>query len=350
MGKGLSSEDNQKWIKKINNNNEDLNDVVNKVLNDKLSFGNGWIEIITNKERSFVHLFHKDATECRLSKDRKKVILHPDYKNYENNKELKKEIPLFPKFKFIKGYYRSCFHWKDYEPTYKIYGIPDWISGLEAAGIIYKTNKWNISRLENSFNPSGVLIIQGDMEPEDAKELKDKIDTEFIGEGRQGKILSIVKEPGDEKSTEWTPLNQENDGNWIKLHSQSNEDLISAHSWFPTLSGIVLPGKLGAINQIRTEYQIAVNTVIREEQQRIIRMIKTIFRVTIGNEFDDLIMTNESPVNLLDLLELNKLVKIWEGRQMAGLEYDEDDESQKQYIDNGNPINNSGESNWIGDN
>lgn len=348
MGKGFVSEqpDINEIIVNPNNSIDTLNDIFGRVLKDKLSLGNGYIEIVSNTRRGFIQFFHQDATKVRLHKDKKSILIHPDWSNVQNTKDKLIQIPLFPVFAYVQGSYRSIFHYKDYEPEYTHYGIPDWISGLEAAAIAYKTNKWNLSRLDNSFIPSGILVASGNLSPDEAKKLKEKISSEFIGEGRQGKLMVMIKELGSsEIGTEYTAIPQNLDSDWTKLHRQSTEDIIAAHNWFPTLSGVIIPDRLGSTNQIRMEYQIALNTVISDEQSRLIRVLKRIIEMTLNKNVDSLYINNESPVNVLDLLNLNRITKKWEGRKLAGLDYDETDEKQNEFIEDGNADNTSRNSN-----
>ena len=56
-------------------------------------------------------------------------------------------------------------HYKDYEPTFEHYGVPPYIAGFNVSAIAYKTDKWNISRLDNSFQLSGVTTVRWTAKP-----------------------------------------------------------------------------------------------------------------------------------------------------------------------------------------
>jgi hypothetical protein len=89
-GKGFSTEkDNKKlseWLLKANNKNESAITVCAKLMKDKVHSGNAYVEIVTDKRRSFVNIFHKDYTTCRLSKDAKSILIHGDWENYQSKK------------------------------------------------------------------------------------------------------------------------------------------------------------------------------------------------------------------------------------------------------------------------
>jgi len=46
------------------------------------------------------------------------------------------------------------------------YGLPSYIAGMNVSAIAYKTDRWNISRLDNSFQLSGVMVLDGEVDNE----------------------------------------------------------------------------------------------------------------------------------------------------------------------------------------
>ena len=46
------------------------------------------------------------------------------------------------------------------------YGVPPYIAGFGVSAIAYKTDRWNISRLDNSFQLSGVMMLDSTMDDE----------------------------------------------------------------------------------------------------------------------------------------------------------------------------------------
>ena len=323
----------EKYLKLVNNENESLKKVYKKLVLDKQGQGNAYLELVKDTKGSFLNLFHKDATKCRVKREGKAILLHPKWSDVEGNMDKLVEIPLYPEFKRIKGSknLHSIFHFKEYEPEFQHYGLAGWIAGMDAAAIGYKTNKWNISRLNNEFQTSGILVVSGNMGKKDAETLKDKIKEAFTDEGNQGKLFIIIKEMGGEE-TKYTPINENREAHWLKLHKQSEQDLLVAHNWFPSLSGFHAAGQLGNVEQIRNEYQIALNTVITDEQDFFLETFKLIFEKELKLNCEDLAIINKPPFNLLDTLDMNLITRIWEARKMAGYEYDEKDKEQQKYI------------------
>jgi hypothetical protein len=251
-----------------------------------------------------------------------------------------KTYPIYPNWGKVEGsdYLRTIVHFKAYEPGSKLYGIPQYIAGLNAAGILYKTDKWNLSRLDNSFKSSGVLIVDGVESDEDAESITKDFKDHFTGEGNTGKVFPIFKQMGGE-NTQFISLNDNYTGDWEGLHKQAEADIITAHNWFRALSGVA--DNTGFDTQrILNEYEIAKNTVILRVQRMFTRKIGMIINKYLGLDPDIQIMSRP-PLSIAGLLNVNKVTRIWEAREMLGLEYDAEDLEQQKYVDNGGAVNNT---------
>lgn len=332
-GKGFEtgeSEDSKfnKWIKSCNRNRESLKAVMKKVISDKLDSGNGFLEmVVSGKEVAF---YHKDYTTGRISKDGKELLLYGDWANYEiAKKEDIKRVALFPEFTEDEGVKRTIIHFKDYCPAFQYYGVPKWIAGMDAAGIAYKTNKWNISRLDNSFSQSGTLVVEGNFTPKEARVLKDSLEKQFSGEDKQGKVMFVIKSLGG-GNTEFTPFTNTSEGEWLELHNQSKEDLLNVHNWFPTLSGN--PTSTGFdVGRARVEFQIASNTIIAEEQEVYLDVLKPILSEFAGFNTDNFRFYNPIPFSIEDRLDPKTCLTKNEQREVFG--YDPLEGSQNNVLD-----------------
>ena len=339
-GDGIVSDDpaTQKYLEAVNPQ-ENLDEMAANVELDYIFFGNAYIEVVTDAKRSFVNLFHKDGSKCRVSKDKKFILHHPDWSQYAATKPSTTKYPVWPEFGKVEGnkFLRSIYHLKQYEPGSEIYGIPSYIAGMNAAGIIYKTDKWNISRLDNSFKPSGILVVTGVQSTEDAIKFKQEFNDSFTGEGATGKIMAVFKTLGGEETT-FTAFDSTFDGDWTQLHTQSESNIITAHSWFRSLSGIA--DNTGFDTQrIRNEYEVAMSTTIRKLQKFFVKKLNRLLRKELGLNAK-LYFKNSPPISIAGLLDVNAITKIFEGRKLLGLPYDETDVEQNKYIKSGgNTIN-----------
>lgn len=339
-GAGFSTTDKRLeiYLQNANAFGESLKDVVRKLVYDFISFGNAYLEVVTNSKGRFLNLYHQDATKCRLSFDKKSIILNHNWQSHE--KKYDKRIPLYPVYEdtLSDGNLRSIVHFKQYEPEFENYGIMDWVAGLNVSSIAYKTDRWNISRLDNSFNTSGVMVVASEFKGDkEAKEFVEDFDNKFIGEGKQGKILLLTQTPGQTPDTasRFIPVSQSTEGDWQQLHLQSTSDLIIAHGWFRSLSGIADNTGFDT-KRIINEYEIALSTVINDNQEVFLGWFKSVISEILGYNTDDLAFINKPPMR-----DKPPYMRIWEARQAEGLTFDENDPDEKKYVAELHGTNNS---------
>lgn len=312
------------FIETVNGGGESMRQLVNKLAFDKSLFGNAFVEIVTDQKRSFLSLFHQDASRCRLAKDKKHIILHHDWKNFKEGEA--KTLSLYPAFEeHGDGTLRSVIHYKDYEPMFENYGVPPYIAGMNVSAIAYKTDNWNISRLDNSFQLSGVMILDGTVDSEaEADQLMRTAQDKFAG--KPGQVLFMIKDSTESDNSRFIPVNSSNEGDWKELHDQATSDIVVAHSWFRSLSGLDYGGGFNA-DRILHEYEIALNTVILSEQEELLEPLRAVISLVLGVDCSSLEIINRPPTRSKPLY-----MKVWEARKADGLDYDPEDGTQQLYV------------------
>ena len=311
-------------IKAANGQGQSLRTIVQRLALDRCLLGNAFLEIVTDAEHGFLSLYHQDATQCRLARDGAHVVLHHDWRQYRASEAV--VLPLYPRFEpQPDGTLRSVIHYKDYEPMFRHYGVPKYMAGLSASAIIWKTDRWNISRLDNAFQPSGVMVLDGDTDSEqEADEIVRMAEERFAG--RPGQVMFLVKNGIDSDSTKFVPITTTSDGDWKSLHDQAVSDMIVAHSWFRTLSGLEYTTGFSA-ERVRYEYNIALNTLIRVEQQELIEPLRAVCADIFGEQTRSLTFVNQPPFEVKP-----EYMRVWEARKADGYDYDPDDPAQQLFL------------------
>lgn len=314
------------WTKSVNSKNESLTEIIRKLTLDKLSDGNSYLEFITNKDFEFLNIEHHDHTTCRISEDKLGFVINLNWRDKRGDKT------YIPKYPFTTeadndGVVRTMVQIKSYEPEFVNYGIMDWVAGLDASAIGYKTNRWNIARLDNSFQSSGVMMLSGEFnDDEEALELKEEMEREYSGENMQGKVLFIVSDL-DGKQSKFIPFEQKFEGDWSKMSDESIRELISAHGWYRSLTSLGDSEGFGK-DRILNEYNMALLDTILPQQNFLLRPIRTALEAVLGIDATNLTFINKSPIKS----ELDMFLRVWEARAERGLSYDENDEMQKKFL------------------
>jgi hypothetical protein len=311
-------------VEAVNGGGESMRQLINKLAFDKCLLGNAFVEVVTDRKHTFLSLYHQDATRCRLSKDRRSVLLHHDWHNFR--REEAQSLPLWPAMaECADGTLRSIVHYRDYEPMFENYGVPPYIAGMNVSAIAYKTDKWNISRLDNSFQLSGVMVLDGTVESEaEAEELKKLAKEQFAG--KPGQVMFILKDCNEQDNSKFIPINSASDGDWRSLHEQATGDIVVAHSWFRSLSGLEY-GSGFSSDRILHEYEVALNTVILAEQEELMEPLRGVIAQITGVDCRSLQIVNRPPARSKPLY-----MRIWEARKAEGLDYDPDDAEQQLFV------------------
>jgi len=327
-GKGLICDERQpllrELIERANGQGESLRRVLNKLAFDKSLFGNAFLEVATDSGRSFLAFCHQDASRCRLARDGTHVLLHHDWRAFDPKEA--RSLPLWPLLEEqADGTLRSVIHYKDYEPMFEHYGVPPYIAGLDVSAIAYKTDRWNISRLDNSFQLSGVMMLDSAMDSEaEADALIRTAERKFAG--RPGQVMFVVKEGAENDNSRFIPIASQNEGDWKSLHDQAVSDIVVAHSWFRTLSGLDYGSGFSA-DRILHEYEVALNTVILGEQDELMEPVRRAIETLLRVDPRSLQIVNRPPTRSKPIY-----MKVWEARKADGLDYDPDDPRQQYFL------------------
>ena len=327
-GKGFSFDETQPllaaMVARVNGRGESLRTLLHRLAFDKMLMGNAFMEVVTDAGHSFLALYHQDASRCRVARDSQHVIMHHDWSAFRSEEAV--TLPLYPLFeRQADGSLRSMVHYKDYEPMFTHYGVPKYIAGMGVSAIAYKTDCWNISRLDNSFQLSGVMMLDSTVDSEaEAERVVRTAEERFAG--NPGQVMFVLKEGSENDHSRFIPIASQNDGDWKALHDQAVSDIVVAHSWFRSLSGLDYASGFSA-ERILHEYEVALNTVILGEQAELLEPIRALLRRTLGVDAASLQIVNRPPTRSKPLY-----MKVWEARKADGLDYDPDDERQQRYL------------------
>ncbi len=309
--KFVTKNDNLKsYIRDVNADGESLRDVYKKLADDYYTFGNAYLEGVLYE--GGMNLYHVDATTVRMSKTKKDVYIHPDWARYKMEKKKMNILPLYP----VVRNNRFIIHFKDYEPTFNFYGLPDYVAALEHIAVDYEIGKWNHTKFQNGFQPSAIVEISGDMGEDEAKKMVKEAQKKFVGEGNNGKILFIVKN-GDTSPANVQIIKDDQDGSWLDLQKITDQNIITAHRWQPSLSGIVSSGKMNNTgSEIRIAYDLCMTTVVKDTSDMLLNGIRTLLFKELNYEPDELMIHFEPPISYITDIDVKEVLTINEQRKL----------------------------------
>jgi len=298
------------YIKDVNADGESLRMIFKKLASDYYTFGNAYLEGVLYD--GGMNLYHIDATTVRMSKNKKEAYIHPDWAKYSTMKDDMSIIPIYPEVREN----RFILQFKDYEPTFSFYGLPDYVAALEHIAVDYEIGKWNHTKFKNGFQPSAIVEISGDMGEEEAKKLVHEAQKKFVGDGNNGKIMFIVKN-GDTSAANVSIIKDDQEGSWIDLQRITDQNIVTAHRWQPSLSGLVSSGKMNNTgSEIRIAYDLAMTTVIKDTSDLLLDGIKNLMYNELGFLPQDLMIHYEPPISFATQIDPSKILTINEQRRL----------------------------------
>lgn len=144
--------------------------------------------------------------------------------------------------------------------------------------------------------------------------------------GNPGQVLFVLRGDNENDNSRFIPINTSSDGDWQRLHTQAESDLVVAHSWFRSLSGLDYASGFST-ERILHEYEVALNTVILPQQAELMEPIRQIIHRVLGIDASSLEIVNRPPTR-----SKPSYMRVWEARKADGLDYDENDTLQQRFL------------------
>lgn len=311
------------WVNEVNNQRESLRDIFKMAGKDYITFANTYIEVV--KSKNFTSLFAIDATKVRLSDDKKSALISPFWRDILNSNEKFDSELRAGRAKTVEMWdgkidtkqKNFIIHIKQDASEYDTYGIPEHHSIYKWADLEYKTATYNLTRFKNGFMPSTMMTFFG-TPPEGTTPTQfiEKVVDKFTDEGNNSKILAQLVDDVTQKP-EIFEFSGTKDGEFLDLDRLATENIIKGHRWFPELAGIMVSGKLGGSQELRNQYDLALNTVVKPDfQEPLLNLFNTIAKIA-GKPYEIGII-NTPPVGISDQIDASKVLDTNEQREILG--------------------------------
>lgn len=334
----------------VNGDGETLSEVAEKVVQEFLTYGNAYVSFSRTRGGGEVFCHHLPFVKGRPAERNKEGVIphigfNDEWKLRTWSDANVTKIPLYPNWSDFdeNGVQRTVIHLKDHAPGFEYFGLPEWIAALMYAELEYRVAKFNSSKFDNSFVPSGVLQFFGASSPDEAKAIVSDVKKKYVGTGKNGGLLVQVLRDEALKAN-YIPMEDKSEGAFLELSRVSAQAIVSAHRWTMSLAGFATSGKLGSNEQIRREFEIAQNTVIAPLQNMICRRFLNVYLKELsvsdrGLQGLYLTIQNSTPVSFIGDIDVNSVLTDDEKREIVGYgpkpKGEEATQEPKQNPDNG---------------
>jgi hypothetical protein len=322
-------------ISNVNLHNESLEEVMEKLFFDYYSFGNAIAEFkkATRNGQPIVYLYHVPIENAAIEKvNSNGIVKNIGICNSWDNDGLSDKdirvVPIYPEFKNKS----SVVHIKDYAPNFFYWGIPSNIAGRFWAEIEYRIPKYNITKFKNGFLPSAIIQAYGSFTTEEANELADSFKETFSDtENGSRLLLQILRNKTD--AADIQIIDDKSEGNFIELQNLATQQIITSEGWFPSISGIATPGKLGSSQELKDGIELAINMKIKPIRRKFLQKIINPFikeNKDVNGAIKGTMLTiaNSNPISLASSIIPNDALSRNEQREILGYEPEETQEPQ----------------------
>jgi len=322
------------WLTSVTPEGENIEEVASKIAKDFACFGNAFIEIQRIKvgQTRKYYLRPLPINWCRPRKAKKDEI-YPTHIGVSSEFEEAWDItpanatdlPIFPTFEKFGNVEKSIIHLKNYEPTLVYWGIPDWVSAKIWAELEYRIPKYNQSKFENGFTPSAIISLFGSANQEEAQQVVRAMKDCFTGTGNNSKMfIQALRDPTYKSDVQ--VLNSSSEGEFMTLQNLAQTNIIAAHRWSVSLTGLRTAGSLGTNQQIRSEFDIVYHTVIRPMQRLFLtKFLNPVIQDAgkyLGENWSNIALdiSKPMPVSFAGDIPVEKILTANEMRQELGFE------------------------------
>jgi hypothetical protein len=350
------------FLSNINTDNESLADVIKSGIECVATDGNAWAEIVKGSFGSakYVRVYMHSSLICRLGeipKDKEKpesVLKSRKFGETRtspvSSRYLKAAvIPLYSPNPLDKkrawtetdnGDLSTMIHLKSAYKGSPFYGVQQSKASITHQYAEYKLIRYNTDCLDNQMVLSAALIFKSAMTQAEANTAAKEIIKTHTGNGKNGRVAVISSENGIE-DFEIKTLETQKEGSYKELDTRLVEKIITANNWDAIFFGSSNEGALGkGSTYIRAVYDVKKTTVI----DPICRYwINNFLKPLIGIAADhlgkpewlkyDIGFLTAMPFSYSSDINVNKIMKKNEGRNMIGLPEVTDSPEWEQPID-----------------
>ena len=311
-------------LRVVNGNSESIGEVLEKVARDFVTFGNAYVTMARTDDGQ-VFCNHEPFQGGRLARRNElgeipHVGFVDDWKNWTYTQA--KKVALYPRWEADEnGIERTCIHIANYVPGFDYYGVPDWISSLFFSSLEYMAGRYNQSKIQNGYIPSGVLQFFGAVSEEQAKAIVADAKKRLTGLGNNNGLLIQVLSDESLKAVFTPTENQSRDGEFLELATVAAQEIITAHRWTASLAGVAIAGKLGTNQTVLQEFQLVQNTVIKPLQNKLLAKFVNVFVAeAAGSDTVYLQLLNLTPVSFFGTIAIDTALTVDEKRAELGFQ------------------------------
>lgn len=265
------------------------------VWTDREALGNGFLEVVPDRQGKPAELAHLPAPEMWIRLDEMGYVQfkNSEYAHFRDyNTDPKKYGDLKSTDPLREGTARtSVIHFSRYSPWSPFYGVPSIMTAWNAVVLWTLISEYNLGFFTNSAIPDYAVIIEGEAGDDVISVVQEYFRTGL--KGQHHKTL-VMEAPGGGK-IHFEKLTSDNakEGSFRLLRTDCRDEMLHAHGVPPQKVGIVETGKLGG-NLASEQIEEYKNSIVNPGREAVTTALNRIIQdPVVGFGFPDLEFTFE---------------------------------------------------------
>ena len=240
----------------INRLGESLNDISKKAILDIEIYGGFRLECIWNKMGRISEVYHVDYSTIRVGKEGG-FYFKETWEKFDRD-----ELVFMSAFDPGNPVGSQIYAYNEYRPMVRFYPLPSYIGCNNYVETDIEISKFYLSSIRNGMMPSKMLQFFDGEPTEEAKgSLEKALKKKFTGAEAAGSIMVVFNNGPDQKVDVSDLSGTDLDKMFIELNKTAQQEIYAGHGiTSPMLFGIKTEGQLGGATELRTAYEIFLNT------------------------------------------------------------------------------------------
>ena len=267
-------------INKVNQKEESLNELTNKLVTDLTIFGGYYLQVIWTKATGEIaELYHVDYYKVRTNADNTEFYVSDNWiKN--DNLNPRPDFETYPAFNPNNTTGSQILYFKEYRAGVNTYSLPDYRGAISYIELDISIGEYHLNTINNGMFSSKLINLNGGkVSQEEEDRIEKQFQNKFSGSKNAGKFMLAFNDSKENEPSIIDLSGTELDKHFDLLNLTVQQEIFSGHKiTSPMLFGIKTEGQLGGRSELRDAYQLFQNTYINAKQRALEETINYLYK------------------------------------------------------------------------
>ena len=267
-------------IQKVNQKEESLNELTNKLVTDLTIFGGYYLQVIWTKATGEIaELYHVDYYKVRTNVDNTEFYVSDNWiKN--DNVNPRPDFETYPAFDPNNTTGSQILYFKEYRAGVNTYSLPDYRGAISYIELDISIGEYHLNTINNGMFSSKLINLNGGkVSQEEEDRIEKQFQNKFSGSKNAGKFMLAFNDSKENEPSIIDLSGTELDKHFDLLNLTVQQEIFSGHKiTSPMLFGIKTEGQLGGRSELREAYQLFQNTYINAKQRALEETINYLYK------------------------------------------------------------------------